>query len=156
ARNSRRSHREHEPDEAFTGTATGYRPSQHRYDSNASNRWSAKSELRPPGRADGAGAGGVCALAKLSALRPGRSAVAESRSIRAFEWARIDVVVRDFASDGRAPRGSRWEDHGQARCIARRSQIVPAVGQRDAGTSGVAHDDGRRNDDRTAGTRRWQ
>ena len=65
------------------------RPALHRYHAHAVHRCGAESEIRSSRHPDGRRSDGLLPLAALSALRSGRSRVAEPRPFRAFGRPRL-------------------------------------------------------------------
>src|SRR5437660_5278808 len=63
------------------------------HDPDALDGRRAGGQLRSPGHADGAGAGGVLPLAAVPALRSRRSDLAEPRPLRAVVRARVDAAL---------------------------------------------------------------
>ena len=61
--------------------------------SHAFHRCGATGEVWTSGYADGARASGLHDLEPSDALRSARSNLAQSRSVRAFEWPRIDASM---------------------------------------------------------------
>ena len=87
------------------------------HDPHAVDGRGAAGQLRPPGHADGDGAGGLRALAAAPALRSRRSDLAESRSVRALDGPRVDAAVFDAASGGREGRQSQVRERSAScRC----------------------------------------
>ena len=80
----------------------------------------AEGQLRPPGHRHGARPARLRAVPRAHAPRPGRSALARPRPLRALGRARLHAAVRRAAPDRLRPH-------------ARRPQAVPAVGPQHAG-----------------------
>ena len=70
----------------------------HQHDPHAVDGRRAAGEFRPSRHTDGLGAGGLYAVAALSALRSGGSDLAESRPLRAVQRPRLDAALFDAAS----------------------------------------------------------
>src|SRR5258708_6941885 len=85
----------------------GSRPGVREHDEDTGHRRDPAGEFRPPRHADGHVTHGLLSLAKASKVRPGRSHLDESRSLRAFRGACIDFVVHDSASRKSESRRSR-------------------------------------------------
>ena len=65
-----RGYRPHRPTMAHGRRDDRHRPTRHRHDPHALDRWRAAGELRAPGRPDGRGADGVRAVDAVPAPRP--------------------------------------------------------------------------------------
>src|SRR5687768_15256456 len=71
----------------------GHRYPQHQHHSHAFDGRGPAGQLRASRNADGPGAGCVHTVAAASQVRPGRSHLAGSRSLRAVGGARIDAAL---------------------------------------------------------------
>ena len=96
------------------------RPARDQHDPDAVDRRRPEGELRPPRRADGRGADGVCPVDPLPAPRPDAPGLAGPRPLRPVRGPRVDAPVLAAPPDRLRPD-------------ARRPQVVPAVGFADAG-----------------------
>src|SRR5215469_13343440 len=76
----------------FSGTADD-RADQHQYHPYTLHGWCAGSQLRASGNSHGLGAGGVLPLAAVSSFRSGRPRLAEPRSLRTVDRARIHAPL---------------------------------------------------------------
>ena len=114
----------------------------------------ATGPLRPSGRADGAGAGGLLSLAALPALRPRPPDLAQSRPLRAVGRPRLDAALRHAASDWRQSGQSQVRGAGRAVGVAGRHQALSPARQQMPRPSGIPLDLGRRDDHRPTGARR--
>ena len=113
------------------------RPPRHRHDPDAVDRRGPAGQFRASWRPDGRGGDGLHALDAVPAARPDASGLARPRPVRAVGRARQHAPLL-------APASHRLRRH------ARRSQVVPPVGQPHAGSPGVRPHAGRRGDDRPA------
>ena len=128
----------------------GHRPAVHQHDPHAGDRRGAEGAIRPCRRADGLRAGRLHAVAGVSALRPGRSAVGQPRPFRAVERPCLDAALCAAAPCRAcgALDGQRVTDRPGGE--PRRHQEFPPARQRHARASGIRPHHRRRDHDRPA------
>ena len=83
-------------------------------------------QLRPPGHADGDGAGGLRAVEPPPPLRPRPPDLAQPRPLRPVDGPRVDAAVLDAAPERREGRQPEVRDARRAVGAARRHQAASA------------------------------